>query len=112
MNDILREVEVQASLDATQCRFYHEGIRITYEEVIERILEYMKPDYLNEEEEEQDDTEIHDVSDWEKSISSDCGIKLSGNPTKPVLAKKLSAKERAAGRIEMTLHHGLSVPGM
>ena len=53
MNDILREVEVQASLDVTQYRFYHEGIRITYEEVIERILEYMKPDYLNEEEEEQ-----------------------------------------------------------
>ena len=100
MNDILREVEVQASLDATQCRFYHEGIRITYEEVIERILEYMKPDYLNEEEEEQDDTEIHDVSDWEKKYQLGLWHKIVWKSYETSISKKkLSAKERAAGRI-------------
>ena len=100
MNDILREVEVQASLDATQCRFYHEGIRITYEEVIERILEYMKPDYLNEEEEEQDDTEIHDVSDWEKKYQLGLWHKIVWKSYETGISKKkLSAKERAAGRI-------------
>ena len=100
MNDILREVEVQASLDATQCRFYHEGIRITYEEVIERILEYMKPDYLNEEEEEQDDTEMHDVSDWEKKYQLGLWHKIVWKSYETGISKKkLSAKERAAGRI-------------
>ena len=100
MNDILREVEVQVSLDATQCRFYHEGIRITYEEVIERILEYMKPDYLNEEEEEQDDTEMHDVSDWEKKYQLGLWHKIVWKSYETGISKKkLSAKERAAGRI-------------
>ena len=38
-----------------------------------------------------------------KSISSDCGIKLSGNPTKPVLAKRsYPPKSGRQGELEMT----------
>ena len=60
----------------------------------------MKPDYLNEEEEEQDDTEIHDVSDWEKKYQLGLWHKIVWKSYETGISKKkLSAKERAAGRI-------------
>lgn len=50
-NSILEEINVKVDANATSCRFYKDEIRITYEEVIELILEYLQPEELEEDEE-------------------------------------------------------------
>ena len=53
INNVLEDIFVTAEFTKDRCRFYQDDKRITFEEVIEEFLKLMKPDFLQEEENDE-----------------------------------------------------------
>lgn len=100
MNSILQEIDVQAAISQNHCHFYKDNVQITYEEVIELILEYMKPDYLAAQEEQEDSEELKSVSDWEEKYKLGLWHKIVWKSYAMGFSKKdVSVEEKKKSRI-------------
>ena len=102
INDILQEIDVQAVVTPANCRFYKDNVCITYEEVIELILEYMKPDYLTDKDDESDEDGEADEkrSSWEEKYRLGLWHRIVWKSyTMPFSKRELTAQEKKKARI-------------
>lgn len=102
LNSILSEVAVQAEVGPDNCRFYKDNIRITYEEVIELILDYIDTDAQAEEETAQaeDTTGTQNAQDWRQKMKLGLWHKLVWQSDNKIFTKQsLSAEQRQKSRI-------------
>ena len=60
LNKILEEIDIEASLTKDNFRFYKNGVQMTYEDVIQAIIDKSKPEDEQASEEEPEENEIED----------------------------------------------------
>lgn len=101
MNGILQEIDVQVEISSEGCGFYKKNIRITYEDVIELILEYMKPEYLAVKEEDgESGDEISTEAEWEEKYKLGLWHKIIWKSyTIPFSKRALTPQEKKKSRI-------------
>ncbi|MBO5459187.1 MAG: hypothetical protein J5981_02935, partial [Lachnospira sp.] len=101
MNGILQEIDVQVEISPESCGFYKKNIRITYEDVIELILEYMKPEYLAAKEEDgESGDEISTEAEWEEKYKLGLWHKIIWKSyTMPFSKRTLTPQEKKKSRI-------------
>ncbi len=107
MNGILREVDVEAQIGQENCRFYKEGVRITYEEVIELILEYLEPQAPAEDGQEQEESAAAASGGWREQVRLGLWHKLvwqAGNSdfTKQEISRQQRQQSRIGQEFYMT----------
>lgn len=65
INGVLHDIDAEARFSSDRCRFYQDGIQLSFEEVIEEFLDLMKPEELLQEE-ENDQSDKSDQDDIKK----------------------------------------------
>lgn len=76
INQIFQEIQIEGRLNSEHFRFYQQGIQVTYEEVIQMILDKIKKsqekqdekDSLNEQEEKAKDEKFYQMGLWYKLV--------------------------------------------
>lgn len=79
INKILYEIDIEANLSDNNFRFYQEGIQITYEEVIQLILDRTRPQKNDKEEENSEEVSAEEEEDATKTQSD---VKEESNDSK------------------------------
>lgn len=92
---ILKEINVQSSLTKDNLRFYKDGIQMTYEEVVQRIMDKKEPS----KEEETDEREAS-LSEKEEEYGLGLWHKVIWNTSKADFIKEeLSREDKARSRL-------------
>lgn len=84
--DILKEIHVQPDFNSSNYRFYKDGIRLTYEDVIQYAIEMKPEDELKEDEENEDTLGLWHKVCWKKDLVS-------------FVKEEVSNEERMANRL-------------